>query len=621
MRQLPSLGAALEIRCRELPEIDGGWATIAPVPALPSVKTAGLISEHCDASYAALVLGQLQLAGEPAEHALEAFLRGGAERVAQLDGVFSALIVERRQARVHVVTSVLGARPLRYRCHAGALALAPTDLGVVALSQLRPDVDLGALATLVACGWPLGGGTGLRGVEECEPRRVLTWARGRIAHTGVEALLQRPRLAARDVERTEAKLDEVLTELEDGTRRELERHPAAPVNVPLTAGTDSRAVLALLLHLAGRERVRTYTRGTSSQDARVARELARRLGLGHETLASEPPSRDDFLCNARFLAAATNGIANAHVAARPKLHLEQEPPVPLGGGGEVFRGYYYKYLWRQGALRGGPKDVVRALLVKPFERLHQTRFATPALEAEPAQRFRAAVHSLATLSRDAADLADLFFFFESMGRWGSTLWRQCLGRMFMPLANHRAFAAALELPPPIGDHAILARLIARHAPRGAYWTPLNGAGLLCLEGGGPALRVTREALRIGAKLVREARQRVWPEERGPKHVRLAYLRGVSSEVIRDTLRSGRSLARQLFTPAQLEALLDPRDTTPGHFTLAGAVFSLDLWREALDGASAPSMSLRPTPEPALELRAPAETPYALVARAHSASSL
>jgi hypothetical protein len=130
------------------------------------------------------------------------------------------------------------------------------------------------------------------------------------------------------------------------------------------------------------------------------------------------------------------------------------------------------------------------------------------------------------------------------------------------------------------------KIIARFAPPSVYWTPLNGAGLLWLEGSGTVRRASRELLRVGAKLVRETRQRWLPEERGPKQVRLAYLKGDLGEVIEDTLRSSRSIARQLFTPQQLDDLLDGQNRHPNHFTLAGAVFSLELWKQALDGARA-----------------------------------
>jgi hypothetical protein len=601
-RRVPDAGSRLRVRVLELPEIGGGWATVCP--AVASVPA--LISEFCSATHAVLVLGQINETGNPARLARDAFVRGGPDTVADLRGVFSAVIVDRRAARLHIVTSVLGCRPLRYRTEAGAICIAPTDLGVVAASGIAPELELSALATLVACGWPLGGGTGLKGVSECQPHEHVSWTRGQLSVSAARTLDRRHRIEPNDNARIADKIDEVIEEVRESVEHQLRPYRDQSLRVPLTAGMDSRAVLALLLSLVDRDQLLTYARGTSSQDTLVAGQLASQLGLRHETLSSERPSPETFLANARFLATITNGISNAHAAARPLLRGESSPPVPLGNGGEAFRGYYYKYLWRRRAERGGAYGLATAFLAAPFQRLRETHFATPALDAEPARALRRAVLALTPLATDAHDLADLFFFFESLGRWGSTCWRPCLGPTFAPFANHRAFAAALQLPAPIGEHGILAKIIARFAPPAAYWMPINGAGLLCLEGSGTFRRATREALRISAKLVREARQRQHPEERGPKQIRLGYLRGSLQGAMQDTLRSARSIARQLFTPEQLETLLDPRIEHPNHFTIAGAVFSLELWKAALDEVSAPRRESAPrisptAPAPPLEL--------------------
>jgi hypothetical protein len=576
VRQVPDLGAPLTVRSRYLPEIDGGWASIVPA----SASRTPLLSEICDATHAVLVLGQISEPGSAARLVRQAFLRGGVAAASDLRGVFSALIVERRRARIHLVTSVLGCRALRYRFDAGALCIAPTDLGVVALSGCELEFDLGALATLIACGWQLSGGSALKGVRECRQRERVSWARGQLRVRAVPPIQLGRRIEPADHAGQVQIIDRVIEELRDGVRHELGQYRDQIMTVPLTAGMDSRAVLALVLSLADPDQVITYTRGAGHQDARVAGYLARCLGIEHEARPVRLLSDADSLRNARRLAILNNGASNTHTAAADLADSVSTPPPALGSGGEVFRGFYYKYLWRQRAGAGGAEWLVRALLAGSFRRLLLTPFATPALEAAPARALERAVQSLTQISSDAHDLADLFFFFESVGRWSATLFRPCLGPCFAPFVNHRAVASAFELPAPLGDHAIVAEIIARFAPRAAFWTPVNGAGLLCLEGRGPWRRTSRELLRLGVKLARTAEQRWWPAGRTPKRERLAYLRGPLREALEDGLRSSNSFTRQLFTPAQLEHLLDPRSRDPNHFTIAGAVFSLDLWKAA-----------------------------------------
>lgn len=579
LRQLPALGAPLRIHCRELPEIDGGWATISPDPD----TTPPLISDYCDATHAVLVFGEVDTAQSAAICVHDAFIKGGLRAVASLGGVFSVIVVERLQRRLHVVTSVPGCRSLRCRQAEGALVLAPTDLAVVALSRCDVQMDVGALATLVATGWPLGGGSAVKQIAECQPHETWTWTAGQVTVNASNPLDRGARLHPRDEKRIGEKVDEVIEELRSGVRHHLAYHGDESVTVPLTAGMDSRAVLGLILSVSSRERVSAYTRGTQSQDVRVARWLAAKVGIPHESRPSEPPSTADFESNARLLSVLTNGVSNAHTAARPRSSVTYARPVPLGGAGEVFRGFYYKYLWRQPRIRAGSELVVKALLAAPLKGLRSLRFAHPGLDEEAPRRLRQALAGLEVFSRDTYDLCDLFYIFERLGRWGGAAWRGSLGPSFVPFANHRAMAAAFELPAPIGDHQIVAHIIARFLPRSAYWMPVNGGSLLALEGGGALRRTAREALRISAKLAREARQRVLPGEKAPAKVRLDYLSKHMSELMSDTSRSSGSVARMLFTAEQIDHLLGvPGAGKPSAVTVAGALFSLELWKRALD---------------------------------------
>jgi hypothetical protein len=576
--QMPDLGSPLSVDVVHLPEMEGGWAMIRPEAALRPL----LVSDAGDANHACLVFGQLDASIEPAPLALREFVRGGPRAVTALGGVFSAIVVERRARRVHVVTSLPGSRSLHYWTERDLIAISPLDLGIVALTRCPVSTDPASLAVLLACGWPLGGARALKGVRESRPDEVIHWEAGRCSAQSFNPLTERPRLAAKDSPGVARQVDAVIDELRASVAQQLQYFGPLPIRVPLTAGIDSRAVLALLLSILSANDIRTYTRGAESQDVRVARRISGRLGIQHETLPIEPGLTEAFLGNARFVATMTNGTGNADTALVAPFRVSQSP-VPLGGGGEVFRGYYYNYLRRQRHGTSGKAAALRALSSYPLARLRTKQFASEELDAAGLLRLEETLLNLESLSKDAFDLLDLFYIFERMGQWGSTIWRRALGPTFMPFANHRAMSLAFQLPPPVGDHAIVASIIRRFAPPWAFWIPVNGAEFLFLQGPGQARYAARELLRGSAIVVRNARRRLFQAERTPRQSRIAHMEGALREPIVDSLRAANSVARDLFSPQRIDQLSSQRGGVLSELSQLGAVLSLDLWRAELQG--------------------------------------
>lgn len=589
---VPELGVPLRIDVISVPEIDGGWAMIRPeVGPAPS-----LVTDATDRALACVVFGQVDGEADAARAVLAAFAAGGVDVLAELNGVFSAVVVERQHRRLHVFTSVPGCRTLRYQVGDGALALSPTDLGVVALSRCPVVTDAERLATVVACGWPLAGGSCLEAVGECQPFETLSWQDGAWRSKRRDPLDAGSRIASADVRNIRAAIDQTIEELRTGVRRQLEQFGADPLMVPLTAGIDSRAVLALVLSVTRPGELRTFTRGDGSQDVRVARRLSEHLGIRHEVRPVERPPVTAFLDNARYLATMTNGISNADAAVAAPLGVKMDAPTPGGGAGEVFRGYYYNYLRRRALSFKDHHDLAQALLSSPLARLGASHFADPRLDGAARQRLIVAIDGLRSFSEDPFDLADSFYVFERMGRWGAVSWRRALGPSFVPFANLRAIRAAFRLPAPIGDHAIIATIIRRHASARAYWTPINGAELLVLSGAGPLRYAARELSRGGAILIRKARQRLLPRERTPRQMRQAQLTEHFASPIEALLRSSGSVASELFTKSQVDAMLRSSGRLRDD-KLLGATISLELWRKALREVVARPRSRTGTGEP------------------------
>lgn len=145
--------------------------------------------------------------------------------------------------------------------------------------------------------------------------------------------------------------------------------------------------------------------------------------------------------------------------------------------------------------------------------------------------------------------------------------------------------ALFQLPSPVGDYAVLATAIRKYSPPSVYWTPVNGAELLALEGPGALRYVSRELLRGGAKVTRQLRQRHLPRERSLNQVRSQLFGRELYAFLHDTLCGSRTLARELLGPLQLEQRLARQRGAFDQMGVLGMLLSLELWYEQIQAVA------------------------------------
>lgn len=572
--------SSLRVDTLDLPEIGGGWATVSPETAVAPV----LIQQHVDDELALLVFGQIDSSGDSARIVEREFRRGGLDALHGLSGVFSAVIVERRRSRLSVFTSLPGCRSLRYVTRDREMFLSTLDAGLIALTGMDVDIDLEAAAATVACGWAIGGSSALRGVTECSSLEQLIWTDGKLERRR-STLLHAARLDARDTAGIDRKIEEVVEELRRGVGEQLRYTNPESLAVALTAGVDSRAALSLVLSHRERSTIESYTRGDpNTLDVRVARSISRRLGISHRLVGHEQTLQGPVAANLEFVGLGGNGVSGVERALTHAFKVAQTPPALGGGGGEIFRGYYYNYIRRRGRCSNA-NDVADALLASPLRRAKTSHFADPILSSAPQRLVRAAVSALEVVSRDPHDLADLFYLIERFSRWGSWPWRRSLGPTLVPFANTRAILAAFQLPAPIGDHALIARVVERYAPSWLFWVPINGAELLALEGPGAARYLAREGLRGGGKVLRRLREglrhRSAQGEQTPQIASAAYFAAEGFELMRSLLLAPDSLARDLLTPRELERRIAAHRQSLAELPMLSMLMTLEVWRRSL----------------------------------------
>jgi hypothetical protein len=150
------------------------------------------------------------------------------------------------------------------------------------------------------------------------------------------------------------------------------RDAAAPVELSLTGGKDSRLIAAALTAAGVPFRARTHG-FASHPDVIVAGMIAERLGLEHTVIEPRPaatglaPDQDEVLSRLRSAVLMSDGMLSAFEnlgRPDPVTAARSARPVQAGGhGGELLRGGYAQAAWRS-----GPGGCPRGRRARPEQR-------------------------------------------------------------------------------------------------------------------------------------------------------------------------------------------------------------------------------------------------------------
>jgi hypothetical protein len=553
----------------------GSWAALVPdgqrVFPLVHVASAGHVS--------VLFFGRLDdFCTTPAERALRAYEAGGAQAVSRLGGVFCAVIADETRAESLVVTDVVGQRAPRFVQRDGALFVASHELALHAVGHETLEVDPQSALSLLGCDWSLGGHSLYRGIGRLQSGTFLRWQDGVPTHCDLPLLGVETRLQPGDTRAISECVESVIETLRSSLRHVLASEGPVPRPLSLTAGLDSRTILALSLSVSedGRDLL-AVTRGSRrSQDVVWARRVAKLAGVAHRIEPEPAIEPDYFLSNARLMALATDGMGNAKRACG-----QPESPsvlVPLGGeGGETLRGYYYdvwlRHAGRRRGLRGSasPAELAAVLIRKMRSRLRQVA-GSGQLEP-PVQRLEEAFGHLARFAGSTSDQLDLYYILERYRHWAAQRWRQTWRNAWCAFSP-AAIGTAFQLPAPVGRAGIAETIIQRYLPPAVYWLPVNGYRMLPLHGQGPLSKLVHVSL----KRAYAGWRRLKPLPSGaPDDQRGALFAGPLYAPIHDLLGSAASSAIVLLGGAGLRRLLHEHRASHRHTEAIGFLVTMELY--------------------------------------------
>ncbi|HEX4527311.1 MAG TPA: hypothetical protein VH108_11300 [Gaiellaceae bacterium] len=274
-----------------------------------------------------------RFAGWPG-HDAAALLANWSELTNVAEGQFSALRVDLDSDDISFVTDAFGIAPLYHAsCDGGHLVA--NSVEVLRLAARLDEPSLLGVSSFAALGWPTGETTLLAGVQA-----LAGGSEYRLSGAG---LTRRPYFTPAQVAagaRSSVRFcaDEVASELVSLTASAAEG--GGPVDCGLTAGRDTRLLLALIL-ASGAGNVRYFTGGREGDgDVEGARQVASAVGIRHELRSVDALDKGDPGGLAKTFVSQTDGLSS--LIQIGDLHDQLVAPRTLGLkvtglGGEIGR--------------------------------------------------------------------------------------------------------------------------------------------------------------------------------------------------------------------------------------------------------------------------------------------
>jgi asparagine synthase (glutamine-hydrolysing) len=276
------------------------------------------------------------------EAILHAFARWGVDCFDRLHGMFALALYDRQRERLILARDPLGIKPLYYGLTDRAFAFASEVRALAASGLFDLDLDRRALAGFLAYGAVPQPLTLFREMRMLEPG---TWIAVDLAHSAGRLSHSEPRRfwsfpAPQASTNYPDAVATVRTLLADAVRSHLLSD--VPVAAFLSSGLDSTAIAALGADAS--DAIHTFTVGLEGHpnldEAPVARETARQLGVAHTTIELTPG--DALAYTRRYFASldqpTVDGI-NTFIIAGAVRDRGYKVALSGLGGDELFGGY------------------------------------------------------------------------------------------------------------------------------------------------------------------------------------------------------------------------------------------------------------------------------------------
>ncbi len=385
--------------------------------------------------------------GEFADYVLKRITKG--KHITNLNGNYSIVIIDKASGKVSISSDFIGRRKLFYTHSTDTFAVSNLDHMLIPFNLASVRYDEVSLISSLYFDWSIQGKSFLRGIETTQPDAIVEVYHDHIKKIPVKYNLSRENVHLEDI------YDEFIRSLNARTEG------ADEVHFDLTAGLDTRTVLALLLSMNA-DNLTAWTLGTSGMDYQVARKLSHKYKIRHRISSAHLADEKDFETHARYLAYCMNGDTNAMRAVN-KINVDPSRKIPkiIGIYGTTMLGKNVP----------GTKDS-ETFSSTSFKNRHNIIVKDDSFTVELKERLSAYIEEVA--STYPHHFEEMYYFRERCGTWGSVVFNSTWDNQHItPFEDIVALQKGLSLPKDVRYQTKSQHYILKKTSPFLYWYPIN----------------------------------------------------------------------------------------------------------------------------------------------------
>lgn len=371
------------------------------------------------------------------------------ESIENLNGNYSFILYNKKLDTIKIYTDFMGRRKLYFFHNKDEFAVSNLDHLLVPFLPKLIEYDFVSIASSLYFDWSLMGKSYLKFVGNLNPDNFLLFENKIIKFVKIPYNLHKNKVSIKGI------YNDFHSYLENYIKGK------ETVHIDLTAGLDTRTILALLLK-GFKKNIIAWTLGKEGMDFKVANRIAHHFEFKHKNSSPTFASLSDFECHSRFLAFCNNGDTNS-LRAVDKIEIDYNVNIPkiigiygtISSGKNIignvqFKVYKDKMFANKKQISFISNDFLLMLKVRLFDYLDS-------LKSNYDQQYQ-----------------ELYYIRERCGNWGGVVFNSTWNlKHICPFEDINALQKVLSLPTEIRRKTKVQHDILLNHSKYLYLYPIN----------------------------------------------------------------------------------------------------------------------------------------------------
>ncbi|MDP8267170.1 MAG: hypothetical protein P9L97_00455 [Candidatus Tenebribacter davisii] len=455
----------LETRLHKIDKSNISWFIIKPSQKV----TNSLFHTFSRNSIHIIIYGNLILpfTDNPAEKLYDTWITGGVDSARQMNGCFSAIIIDERNDEVIAFSDIFGLRRLKYYSKHNTTIISTQDIPVLATGLVPINFDPTSLYSILFLDWSLRGKSLIQNICSIHPTEILSIKGNKCKIVNQPLITDENRIDINNKKELKRNVDETISLMQQEI--ELRTKSADKIYLDLTAGRDSRAILGLILSKRNiRQKIFSRTMGNpANPEVRTAQKIAKIYSLEHENTVPQISGDDSFIKHAKLLSFAANGDTTSLRAIHPFPNIEDCHFPKFNGIGTGI--YYRPKLHKQ--VHDLSRNDIQDFMLKKTRKIE---IKNNDIQSSFNDRLHEGISEVSDQALLSGDALTLFYLYERMSIWGSMVQKSNWNlREFSPFASSRVIQKTIQLPLIYNlTYPLHKEIITRYIPQ-VYWMEIN----------------------------------------------------------------------------------------------------------------------------------------------------